>query len=96
MTPEEFRTLSGPETDRGMSSALKALWHDARGSWDEAHATVQDNDGPEAAWVHAYLHRKDGDENNAEYWYRRAGRKKSSESSDGEWHDIVSTLLQST
>src|SRR4051812_28559105 len=56
------------------SSALRALWHDARGDWDRAHACAQEDESREGAWVHAYLHRKEGDLSNAGYWYRRASR----------------------
>jgi hypothetical protein len=56
------------------SPALQALWHDARGDWEQAHACAQADEGRDAAWVHAYLHRKEGDHGNASYWYRRAGR----------------------
>ncbi|WP_375466081.1 hypothetical protein [uncultured Methylobacterium sp.] len=54
--------------------ALAALWWAARGGWERAHVLVQDEDGPEAAWVHAHLHRVEGDRDNAAYWYARAGR----------------------
>ena len=59
---------------RELSPALQALWHDARGYWDAAHACAQVDEGREGAWVHAYLHRKEGDLGNAGYWYARAGR----------------------
>lgn len=59
----------------GASAAVQALWHDARGDWARAHACVQDETGRDGAWVHAYLHRKEGDLGNAGYWYSRAGRK---------------------
>src|SRR6478752_2991228 len=58
----------------GVSPLLDALWFDARGQWDKAHALAQDIDGRDAALVHAYLHRKEGDLGNARYWYRQAGR----------------------
>ena len=57
------------------SGALRALWHDARGDWDGAHACAQDDASREGSWVHAYLHRKEGDLGNAGYWYARAGRR---------------------
>lgn len=63
---------SAPPAD--WPGALRALWHDARGDWDAAHTCAQDDAGPAGAWVHAYLHRKEGDAANAGYWYRRAGR----------------------
>ena len=76
-----------------LSLALKALWHDARGDWDEAHRLAQQKDDADGAWVHAYLHRKEGDPSNAAYWYRRAGRPVSSLSLDDEWREIVEALL---
>jgi hypothetical protein len=57
------------------SGAVRGLWHDARGDWAGAHACVQDDASREGSWVHAYLHRKEGDLGNAGYWYARAGRK---------------------
>lgn len=70
-----------------------ALWHDRKGEWDRAHEIVQDLQGADAAWVHAYLHRKEGDLGNARYWYRRAGKPEFTGSLDSEWRQIVSALL---
>lgn len=72
---------------------LLALWHDGRGQWEEAHRIVQDIDHPDAAWIHAYLHRKEGDESNAKYWYHLAGKKFTTKSFPEEWEDIVSYFL---
>ena len=72
---------------------VQALWHDATGDWDTAHALAQDVDSPEAAWVHAYLHRREGDIGNAGYWYRRAGRPAASGALDDERQVIVAALL---
>ncbi len=76
VTIEEFRaSLTMAEPSQGLDLALQALWWDAQGNWDRAHACAQVNEAdPSAAWVHAYLHRKEGDLANAGYWYRRAGR----------------------
>lgn len=57
-----------------VSVYLKALWQDANGNWKEAHRLIQDLPDEKAAWIHAYLHRKEGDTGNADYWYRRAGK----------------------
>lgn len=57
-----------------VSRALQALWHQAKGDWEKAHALAQAEDDSNGAWVHAHLHRVEGDEGNAGYWYRRAGR----------------------
>ena len=76
-----------------LSRALQALWHDAHDDWDEAHRLAQEQDNPDGAWVHAYLHRKEGDASNAAYWYRRAGRPVSNRSLDEEWREIAVALL---
>ena len=94
MTIEEFRaTLADAAPPSQVGAALKALWHDARGNWDEAHRLAQDVDDASGAWVHAYLHRKEGDEGNAAYWYRRASQPVSRQSLDQEWTQIVGALL---
>ena len=94
MTYEAFSaSLAEPGPPAALAATLVALWHDARGDWDEAHRVAQDVDDPSGAWVHAYLHRKEGDLGNASYWYRRAGRPVASGPLDAEWRDIVRTLL---
>ena len=76
-----------------LSVYLKALWHDARGEWDEAHHIIQDVPDKTASWIHAYLHRKEGDISNADYWYNQAGRKRPAVSLNEEWEEIVKALL---
>ena len=76
-----------------MSKCLEALWHDAKGDWDSAHKVVQSEESAEAAWVHAYLHRKEGDLSNAGGWYRRAGRPASTAPLKEEWETIARALL---
>ncbi len=76
-----------------LSPALQALWHDARGEWDRAHELAQEAVGPDGDWVHAYLHRKEGDEGNAGYWYNRAGKRKFTGSLAAEWEQIATVLL---
>lgn len=71
----------------------RALWHDATGDWEGAHHVAQDVETADGAWVHAYLHRKEGDAGNAGYWYRRAGRPAASGSLDAEWQAIATALL---
>lgn len=94
MTIDQLRaTLTDPAPPAGLPAAVVALWHDARGDWDAAHRVAQDIDDADGAWVHAYLHRKEGDLSNAGYWYRRAGRTPVSGPLDGEWAAIVSALL---
>jgi hypothetical protein len=86
-------SLRGDSPPRGISPLLLALWHDRRGQWDAAHQVAQDVDDPDGAWVHAYLHRKEGDATNAAYWYRRAKRPIASGPLDAEWAVIVAALI---
>jgi hypothetical protein len=92
MTAAELRALPAPPSD--LSDELVALWHDAHGDWNRAHETVQDVDTPDAAWVHAYLHRREGDQSNARYWYTRATQPVCRLSLDEEWAQIADALLQ--
>ena len=82
---------SGPPAD--LSRALAALWWDAKGDWQRAHEAAQAQDNAAGAWVHAYLHRKEGDLANAAYWYRRAGRPVAEGGLDGEWRAILAALI---
>jgi hypothetical protein len=63
-----------PKPPAELSAALSALWHDGKGDWSLAHTFAQEEHGSSGAWVHGYLHRKEGDLENAAYWYSRAGR----------------------
>jgi hypothetical protein len=72
---------------------LRALWHDARGDWDAAHRLAQDVDDDAGAWVHAYLHRKEGDAGNAAYWYDRAHQPVATDALDSEWERLARWLL---
>ncbi len=95
MTLEEFRqslTAAAPPAD--LPAALQALWHDARGDWEAAHNVAQDVPDPDGAWVHAYLHRKEGDASNAAYWYRRARKPVATGSLDAEWQEIATDFLE--
>ncbi len=76
-----------------LTKPLQALWWAAKGEWDRAHALVQDDASAEAAWVHAYLHRVEGDLSNARYWYRQAGRTPASGPLPDEWERIAAVLL---
>jgi hypothetical protein len=87
------RSLSNTTPPRGLSRLLAALWHERRGDWQQAHEIAQAIDDAEGAWVHAYLHRREGDRSNAAYWYRRAGQPVASGGLDEEWRVIVSALL---
>jgi hypothetical protein len=86
-------SLSANEPPTELSIYLRSLWFDAKGDWDSAHYLIQDVEDPTAAWVHAYLHRKEGDISNATYWYHRAGKKVSSLSLEEEWKSITEALL---
>jgi hypothetical protein len=89
MTVEEFRASDG----KGFDGVLLALWWDAQGDWEKAHGIAQDVAGADGAWVHAYLHRKDGDVGNAGYWYRRACRPAGAGDLRLEWEGIVREML---
>ena len=94
MTLSEFkRTVSADRPPQGLAPALRALWHDARGEWDAAHDTAQSIEDESGAWVHAYLHRKEGDASNAAYWYRRARQPVATDPLDVEWDRIALALL---
>lgn len=82
-------SLSAIAPAPALSPPLAALWWAANGQWERAHEIVQDEDGAEAAWVHAYLHRVEGDLANASYWYRRAGQPVAADSLQAEWERIV-------
>jgi hypothetical protein len=77
----------------GLDAPLQALWLDARGDWARAHELAQVAGGRDGAWVHAYLHRKEGDEANASYWYGRAGRPAATGELAAEWRAIARELL---
>lgn len=86
-------SLSGAEPPVGLDSAVQALWHAAKGDWDRAHALAQSREDASGAWVHAYLHRVEGDQSNAGYWYQRAGRPHATVPLDQEWQEIAAALL---
>jgi hypothetical protein len=94
MTREEFdASLTAEQPPAGLPPIVRALWHDAKGDWDTAHRIAQDLDSADAAWVHAYLHRREGDNGNAAYWYRRAGQPVAHDALDEERARIVEALL---
>lgn len=87
-------SLSADAPPPGLHAPLQALWWDARGDWHAAHElVVPDETGRDAAWVHAYLHRKEGDDDNARYWYERAGQAPTDQPLGEEWGLIVTHLL---
>ena len=94
MTPEQFiASLEKPSCPPNISEPLRALWEDGKGHWDRAHEIAQSVDDPTGAWIHAYLHRKEGDLSNAAYWYGRAKQPAATDSLDAEWNRIAAALL---
>ncbi len=87
-------SLAVAEPPPGLSLAAQALWWDAKGDWNKAHQCAQEQEDETGAWVHAYLHRKEGDAANAGYWYRRAGKPAASVSLDDEWDTIARALTE--
>jgi len=91
---DDFRkSRTATEPPAGLTHALAGLWWDAKGDWTRAHESAQQDEGKDGSWVHAYLHRKEGDQGNAAYWYRRAGKPVCGEPLDAEWLSIVRDLL---
>ena len=96
MTLHDFKnSLDTEHPPPGLSLALLGLWHDGKGDWDKAHECAQEQEDAEGSWVHAYLHRKEGDHSNARYWYAQAQRPFFPGSLDDEWNSIVAALLDS-
>ena len=93
MTLEQFRATLSSDSSPTVAAALQALWYDARGDWDTAHEMANGVKDETGAWVHAYLHRKEGDLGNAAYWYDRAGQPVARDSLDAEWDRIARALL---
>ena len=85
-------TLANPAPESGLNPPLAALWWAAKGNWDAAHKIVQNESDADSAWVHAYLHRVEGDLPNAGYWYRQAGQPVAKDSLEHEWQRIVLAL----
>jgi hypothetical protein len=90
---ELLATIRDGAPPPGLGPLLRALWLAARGDWEGAHQIAQDDDSRDAAWIHAYLHRKEGDEGNAAYWYRRAARPIAGGALEEEWRLIANALL---
>ena len=91
MTVQEFISLDEPP--RTFSPELKALWYDHQKDWQTAHDLVDQLPGKSAARVHAYLHRKEGDQWNADYWYSKAGERRPNLSLDEEWEELLKRFL---
>jgi hypothetical protein len=86
-------SLAAPAPPAGLDVPLHALWYAAKGNWDTAHELAQSQDTHQAAWVHAYLHRVEGDLSNAAYWYRQAGRPVAQGPPEAEWEAVTRALL---
>jgi hypothetical protein len=94
MSPAAFtQSLAGQKPPADMSSALTALWWAGKDDWDKAHSIVMNDSGADCDWVHAYLHRVEGDLDNARYWYRQARQKPATGALKAEWEAIVTALL---
>lgn len=94
MTPAAYKeSLTQAQPPPGISVALQALWWARKGDWDKAHKLVMDEGSRDAAWVHAYLHRIEGDLPNAHYWYRQAAKPAAEDALEGEWSAITEALL---
>ena len=93
MSPAGFITfLSGAQPTEDLSPQIKALWFAGRGDWEKAHEIVQDLNDPLSFKIHAFLHRQEGDDSNASYWYQKAGVKMPDISLEQEWEELVSGL----
>ena len=90
---EFYNSLSAASPPEKLSVYLRALWYDGKNNWEEAHNIIQDVEDKTAAWVHAYLHRREGDSFNANYWYNRAGKRMPEYSLEQEWKEIVKALF---
>ena len=95
MDIQKFKnSVGGAEPPGNLPPPLRALWHQAKGDWDKAHSLVQAENTQAAAWVHAFLHRVEGDDSNAAYWYHIAGYSLCASSLSSEWGDIAGQLLE--
>lgn len=90
----EFKaSLSGAAPAPGLAAPLAALWWAAKGNWDQAHRIAQDEATADGSWVHAYLHRVEGDLGNADYWYRQAKKPVATGPLQSEWEQMVTALI---
>lgn len=87
-------SITNNHPPKTISKLMQGLWYDGKGDWSKAHDIIDGLDTKGAEWAHAYLHRKEGDQWNADYWYRRAGRTRPNISLDEEWEEIVKWALE--
>lgn len=91
---QEFKnSLKSTTPDNDLSVQLKALWYDGKGDWNKAHQLIDHLDDISSAYIHGYLHRKEGDTRNADYWYRKAQKVRPNITLDEEWEQLVSLFL---
>jgi hypothetical protein len=93
MSLDEFKSSLHDKVPPKMSVYLESLWYDGKDDWSKSHTIIQDIEDKNAAWIHAYLHRKEGDISNADYWYNRAGKKRPAISLNEEWENLVKNFL---
>jgi hypothetical protein len=94
MTKDEFRkSLTDAQPPEAASALLQAMWYQANGDWGKAHEIAQSQSGASGNWVHAFLHRDEGDLSNASYWYRRAEKPVATGSIADEWEQLVDAFL---
>ncbi len=95
MTPAEFSaSLANPAPPAGLTPALIALWWDGKGDWTRAHDLINNMETPDTMAVHAYLHRREGEQSNADYWYRKAGNQHRRSTLEAEWQALVEAFLR--
>ncbi|RYG27330.1 MAG: hypothetical protein EOO01_41525 [Chitinophagaceae bacterium] len=95
MTYDEFvKSLSLQTPPETLSAELKALWYDGKEDWESSHNIAQDINDQNGSWIHAYLHRKEGDISNARYWYSRAGKNECRATLKEEWELLVKNFIR--
>lgn len=95
MTYEEFlQSLALHEPPQKISLLLQALWYDGKDDWERSHEIAQHINDQDGSWIHAYLHRKEGDLFNARYWYSKAGKNEPAVSLKQEWESLVKNFIQ--
>ena len=90
---EFIESLKSAAPPKDLSGEELALWYAAKDDWEMAHNTAQEISTETASWIHAYLHRVEGDQPNAKYWYQRANREPSSINLDDEAEQIIMYIL---
>lgn len=94
MTFNEFKnTLFADTPPEGINDLLTALWYAVKDDWERSHTIAQDIPGRDGAWIHAYLHRVEGDTGNAGYWYSAAGKPMCNDTLEIEWEELVRAML---